>query len=209
MRVFFFSPDKSLLVYRNIFDLCILNFISCNFTEFHVDLTVFLIECLGFFMHKIGEGNGTPLQYSCLENPMDRGAWKAAVHGVTEGWTQLSDFTSTFHFHALEKDMATHSSVLAWRIPGMGSLVGCHLWGRTESWTRLKRLSSRAAYIKSCHLQTNLCFPVQFGRFLFFLPDFSGLDFQCCWLEVMRVGILVLFLVLGEQSSVLHLWVWH
>ena len=53
--------------------------------------------------------------------------------GVTEGWTRLSDFTFTFHFHALEKDMATHSSVLAWRIPGMGSLVGCPLWGRTES----------------------------------------------------------------------------
>ena len=64
------------------------------------------------------EGNGTPLQYSCLENPMDRGAWKAAVHGVTEGWTQLSDFTFTFDFHALEKELATHSSVLAWRIPG-------------------------------------------------------------------------------------------
>ena len=73
-----------------------------------------------------GEGNGTPLQYSCLENPMDRGAWKAAVHGVTEGWTQLSDFifTFTFHFHALEKEMATHSSVLAWRIPGMGEPGG-------------------------------------------------------------------------------------
>ena len=67
----------------------------------------------------IGEGNGTPLQYSCLENPMDGGAWKAAVHGVAEGRTRLSDFTFTFHFHALEKEMATHSSVLAWRISGM------------------------------------------------------------------------------------------
>ena len=64
---------------------------------------------------------------------MDRGAWKTAVHGVAEGWTQLSDFTFTFHFHALEKEMATHSSVLAWRIPGTGSLLGCRLWGRTES----------------------------------------------------------------------------
>ena len=63
---------------------------------------------------------------------MDGGAWKAAVHGVAEGQT-LSDFTFTFHFHALEKEMAPHSSVLAWRIPGMGSLVGCRLWGRTES----------------------------------------------------------------------------
>ena len=66
-----------------------------------------------------GEGNGTPLQYSCLENPMDEGAWQAAVHGVAKSRTQLSDFTFTFHFHALEKEMATHSSVLAWRIPGM------------------------------------------------------------------------------------------
>ena len=66
-----------------------------------------------------GEGNGNPLQYSCLENPMDGGAWWAAVHGVVKSWTRLSDFTFPFHFHALEKEMATHSSVLAWRIPSM------------------------------------------------------------------------------------------
>ena len=71
-----------------------------------------------------GEGNGTPLQYSCLENPMDGGAWKAAVHGVTEGRARLSDFTFTFHFPALEKEMTTHSSVLAWRIPGRGQPGG-------------------------------------------------------------------------------------
>ena len=65
-----------------------------------------------------GEGNGTPLQYPCLENPMDGGAWQAPVHGVAKSRAQLSDFTFTFHFHALEKEMATHSSVLAWRIPG-------------------------------------------------------------------------------------------
>ena len=70
------------------------------------------------------EGNGTPLQYSCLENPMDGGAWWAAVHGVTKSRTRLSDFTFTFHLHALEKEMATHSSVLAWRIPGMGEPGG-------------------------------------------------------------------------------------
>ena len=64
-----------------------------------------------------GEGNGNPLQYSCLENPMDGGAWWAAVPGVAKCRTRLSDFTFTFHFHALEKEMATHSSVLAWRIP--------------------------------------------------------------------------------------------
>ena len=73
---------------------------------------------------QIGEGNSTPLQYSCLENPMDGGAWWAAVHGVAKSRTQLSDFTFTFHFHALEKEMATHSSVLAWRIPGAGEPGG-------------------------------------------------------------------------------------
>ena len=73
----------------------------------------------------IGEGNGTPFQYSCLENSMDRGAWWVLrVHGVTKSRTWLSNFTFTFHFHALEKEMATHSSVLAWRIPGMGEPGG-------------------------------------------------------------------------------------
>ena len=72
----------------------------------------------------VEEGNGTPLQYSCLENSTDGGAWKATVHGVAEGQTGLSDFTFTFHFHALEKEMATHSSVLAWRIPGTGEPGG-------------------------------------------------------------------------------------
>ena len=66
----------------------------------------------------------TALQYSCLENPMDGGAWKAAVHGVTKSRTRLSNFPFTFHFHALEKEMATHSSVLAWKIPGTGELGG-------------------------------------------------------------------------------------
>ena len=71
-----------------------------------------------------GEGNGTPLQYSCLEDPMGGGAWWAAVHGVAEGRTRLSDFTFTFHCPALEKEMATHSSVLAWRVPGTGEPGG-------------------------------------------------------------------------------------
>jgi len=78
----------------------------------------------GSLMPKLGEGNGNPLQYFCLENPMDRGAWWAAVHGVARSRTRLSDFTFTFHFHALEKEMATHSSVLAWRIPGTGEPGG-------------------------------------------------------------------------------------
>ena len=79
------------------------------------------LQALG---QKIGEGNGTPLQYSCLENPMDGGAWWATVHGVAKSQTQLSDFPFTFHFHALEKEMETHSSVLALRIPGTGEPGG-------------------------------------------------------------------------------------
>ena len=82
---------------------------------------ILLVPCSPLFR----EGNGTPLQCSCLENPMDGGAWKAAAfHGVAEGRTRLSDFTFTFHFHALEKEMATHPSVLAWRIPGTGEPGG-------------------------------------------------------------------------------------
>ena len=94
------------------------------------------------------EGNGTPLQYSCLENPMDGGAWKAAVHGVTEGRTRLSDFPFTFHLHALEKEMATHSSVLAWRIPGTGKpgglpSMGSHRVG--HDWSDLAAAAVAAA----------------------------------------------------------------
>ena len=87
---------------------------------------VFLKLCRIPSCHRafVREGDGTPLHYSCLENPMDGGAWKAAVHGVAESQTRLSDFTFTFHFHALEKEMATHSSILDWRIPGTGEPGG-------------------------------------------------------------------------------------
>ena len=71
-----------------------------------------------------GAGNGKPLQYSCLENPVDGGAWWATLHGVATSRTRLSDFTFTFHFHTMEKEMATHSGVLAWRIPGTGEPGG-------------------------------------------------------------------------------------
>ena len=87
-----------------------------------------------------GEGNGKPLQYSCLENPMDGGAWWAAVHGVATSWTRLSDFTFTFHFHTMEKAMATHSSVLAWRIPGTaepGGLPSMGLHRAGHDWSDL------------------------------------------------------------------------
>ena len=82
------------------------------------------VEFSGSICSLLGEGNDTPLQYSCLENPMDGGAWWATVDGVTKSQTQLSDFTFTFHFHALEKEMATHSSILTWRIPGMAEPGG-------------------------------------------------------------------------------------
>ena len=106
---------------------------ECLSTSFHSLNLSFLIckiipggiwdKCLSD-PHRNWRRHGTPLQYSCLENPMDRGAWWAAVHGVAKSQTRLRDFTFTFHFHALEKEMATHSSVLAWRIPGMGELGG-------------------------------------------------------------------------------------
>ena len=77
-----------------------------------------------FLTQEFNQVSCIALQYPCLENPMDGGAWKAAVHGVAEGWARLSNFTFTFHFHALEKEMAPHSNVLAWRIPGMGEPGG-------------------------------------------------------------------------------------
>ena len=90
------------------------------YIHYNVDISV--------YHSQIREGNGNPLQYSCLANPMDGGAWWAAVHGVARSQTRLSDFTFTFHFHALEKEMATHSSVfLPGESQGWGSLVGCHL----------------------------------------------------------------------------------
>ena len=93
---------------------------SQNYEVYHFTTSRMVkdIEKQGHPRLLMGEGNGTPLQYSCLESPMDGGAWWAVVHGVEKSGTRLSDFTFTFHFHALEKEMATHSSVLAWRIPG-------------------------------------------------------------------------------------------
>ena len=89
-----------------------------------------------------GEGNGNPLQYSCLENPMDRGAWSAAVHEVAKSWTRLSDSTFTFHFPALEKEMATHSSYSCLENPRDGGAWWAAVYGVTQSRTQLKQLSS-------------------------------------------------------------------
>ena len=89
-----------------------------------------------------GEGNGNPLWYSCLENHTDRGAWWAAVHGVAKSRTRLSDFIFTFYFQALEKEMATHSSVLAWRSPRDGGAWWAAVYGVAQSLTRLKQLAA-------------------------------------------------------------------
>ena len=91
---------------------------SADLTKIHTTMNFVTFIIYRNPVFSWGEGNGTPLQYSCLENSMDGGAWWAAVHGAAESRTRLSDFPFTFHFHALEKEMATHSSVLAWRIPG-------------------------------------------------------------------------------------------
>ena len=97
-----------------------------------------------------GEGNGTPLQYSCLENPMDGGAWRAAVHGVARSWTRPSDFTFTFPFHALEKEMATHSSVLAWRIPGTVEPGGLPSMGSHRVGHNWSDLAAACTFFRFC-----------------------------------------------------------
>ena len=122
--------------------------------------TNFLFQ-MNFENHLVG--NGTPLQDSCLENPMDGGAWWAAVHGVTKSQTRLSDFAFTFHFHALEKEMATHSSVLAWRIPGEAWWAA--VYGVTQSWTRLKWLSSSSSSKPAFHSQDKPCLVMSYYSF--------------------------------------------
>ena len=116
-----------------------------------------------------GEGNGNPLQYSCLENPMDRGASYAAVHGIARSQTWLSNFTFTFHFHALEKEMGTHSRVLAWRIPGMGEpgrlpSLGSHRVG--HDWSNLAVAAAAAA------VQYNITY--SWNDIFIFTEDYAG-----------------------------------
>ena len=101
------------------------------------------IQNFSGLIESIREGDGTPLQYSRLENPRDGGAWRAVAHGVAGSWTRLSDFPFTFHFHALDREMETHSSVLAWRIPRTGGAWWAAIYRATQSRTRLKWLSSR------------------------------------------------------------------
>ena len=119
--------------------------------QFCTNIFVFLLYSLKM-SSIVGEDNGTPLQYSCLENPMDWGAWKAAVHGVAKSQARLSDFTFTFHFHTLEKEMATHSGVFARRIPGTGEpgrllSLGLHRVGHDRS----KLAAAAAAAEQYCY----------------------------------------------------------
>ena len=111
--------------------------------------SIFLLSIYQHLTYYTGEGNGSPLRYSCLENPMDGGAWWAAVHGVARSRTRLSDFTFTFHFHALEREMAAHSSVLAWRVPGMGEpgglpSMGSHRVG--HNWSDLAAVAAASLW---------------------------------------------------------------
>ena len=132
-----------------------------------------------------GEGNGTPLLYSCLENPMDGGAWWATVHGVAKSQTRLSDFTFTFHFHALENEMATHSSVLAWRIPGTGEPGGLPSMGSHRVGHNWSDLAAAAAFALGEFFQSeDLCLFgfISFTNFLYSLRFLFGTPFRW-WLE--------------------------
>ena len=133
------------------------------------------------------EGDGTPLQYSCLENPMDRGAWWAAVHRVAKSWTRLSDFNFTFHFHALEKEMATHSSVLAWRSPGMGEPGGLPSMGSHRVRHDWSDLAAAAAYIwlnvlMITNLEMIFCFSFRWAAKWFALMCVCVYIYICFWL---------------------------
>ena len=145
-------------------------------------LFLLLFKELAFPSMCAWEGDGSPLQYSCLENPMDGGAWWAAVHGVAKSQTRLSDFTFTFHFHALEKEVATHSSVLTWRIPGMGEpcrlpSMGSHRVG--HDWSDLaaaacvhaKVISVESDSATLCTVACQVLLSMRFSR----QEDWSGL----------------------------------
>ena len=148
---------------------------SSNLSEYHLSFYTYsqlphdLPDLFTSTHSANGEGTGNSLQYSCLENPMAGGAWQAAVHGVSKSRTRLSDFTFTFHFHALEKEMATHPSVLAWRIPGTGEPGGCHLWGRTEPDTT--EGTSSSSILPKLYLKIKYIFiPSQLNFFFNSLP---------------------------------------
>ena len=158
-----------------------------------------------------GGGNGTPLQSSCLENPMEGGAWKAAVHGVAEGQTWLSDFTFTFYFHALEKEMATHSSVLAWRIPGTGEpgglpSMGSHRVG--HDWSDLAAAAAAAGEVEWLIMMVLFSWAIALPFYRASLQNFgtksdSALTTIPCWFSFQNVfQILPFFFALTLSFAV-------
>ena len=154
---------------------------------------MFPCYCLHLSHPLLSLGDGTPLQYSCLENPTGRGAWWAAVHGLAKSQTQLSDFTFTFHFHALEKEMATHSSVLAWRIPGMAEPSGVSSMGSHRVGHNWGDLAAAAAAAPSPTVSTSL----------FFLSGTPLLP--CKWYHLSRFHIYVLIYdICFSLSDLLH-----
>ena len=148
-----------------IFQARVLEWVAISFSTW--ELCTFLLTAIDFFR----EGNDTPLHYSCLENPMDGGAWWTAVHGVAKSQTRLSDFTFTFHFHALKKELATHSSVLAWRIPGTGKTGGLPSMGSHRvghDWSDL----AAAALISYCFSSWFFLMILFYISFSYHLPLF-------------------------------------
>ena len=148
-------------------------------------------------IHSSREGSGTPLQDSCLETPMDGGAWWAAVHVVAKGQTRLSNFTITFPFHALEKEMATHSSVLAWRIPGTGKpggllSMGLHRVG--HDWCDLAAAAEAAAAVQ----RTRMSWPLFPHTFTLFQP--------IVWVLPSPVKIWDVFTVNWKTALSFYLW---
>ena len=164
-------------------------------------MTVTLLDSQGFS----GEGNGNPLQYSCLENPVDSGAWWAAVCGVAKSRTRLGDFNFTFRFHASEKEMATYSSILAWRIPGTGEpgglpSMGSHRVG--HDWSDLAAAAAAAARFLCAFLF--LC--VLCGLFEFYTGSWDWEEHQmlvpCKWngMELLALTLAILSLFLFRVS---------
>ena len=135
-----------------------------------------------------GEGNGTPLQYSCLENPMGGGAWWTAAHGVTKSRTRLSYFTFTFHFHKLEKEMVSHSSILAWRIPGTGEPGGLPTMGSHRVGHDWRNLTVAAAAV----MITKQSYKSSLGNDTIFLDTSASVwnnhsfPFLHCWKPILE-----------------------
>ena len=125
----------------------------------HVDIYLNIY----IYAYILGAGNGTPLQYSCLETPMDGGAWQAAVHGASKSWTRLNDFTFTFHFMHQRRKWQSTPVFLPGESQGQGGLVGCHLWGRTESDMTEATQQQQQQFSLVAQLCPTLCDPMDYS----------------------------------------------